>query len=147
MFARSGGAIDLSAFLKSHRHIHFSRKAHQFLDAVAVRAFGDHEGIERAIGFERFANGVDTCEAVHRSESKPQRSSVAMACAAIASPRPIASTASLVFAFKLIIAGVMASDLASASRMAGKCGPSLGFSVITVASMCTIRKPCSASRS
>ena len=54
-------------------------------------------------------------------------SSVAMACAAMASPRPIASTPSLVLAFRLIAEAEIPNDFASASRMAGKCGPSFGF--------------------
>src|SRR5229473_3265877 len=68
-----------------------------------------------------------------------QPATVAMTQAAMASPRPMASTPSFVLAFRLICSGVMPSVFARASRMAGKCGPSFGFSVITTASMCTMR--------
>src|SRR5665213_1029219 len=135
MFASSRGPIDLDALLKAHRHIELSGEAHQFFDAIAVRAFGNHQGIELAVCFECFANCVDSRQTIHISGAR-QQSRVAMACAAIASPRPIASTDSLVLAFKLIMEEAMPSDLARVSRMAGKCGPSFGFSVITVASIC-----------
>jgi len=36
-----------------------ARQTHQFFDAVAVAATRDNQGIERPIGFERFAYGMD----------------------------------------------------------------------------------------
>src|ERR1700674_1304860 len=85
----------------------------------------------------------------HARSSVPQAqaSSMTIACAAIASPWPIASTPSFVLAFKLIAEAEIANDFAKASRMAGKCGPSFGFSVMTTASMCVIRRRRSTSRS
>ena len=69
-----------------------------------------------------------------------QPSSVAMAWAAMASPRPISPVPSFVLAFRLIWSGEMPSDFASAARMAGKCGPSFGRSQITTASRCLMRR-------
>ncbi len=65
MFARAGGAIELDALLKAHRHVHLPRQAHQFFDAIAVRALGNHQGIERTVCFERFAYGVDSGKTIH----------------------------------------------------------------------------------
>ena len=116
-----------------------SRQAHQFFDAVAVAAFGDNDRIERPVGFERFANGVDSGETVHveyAGDSAFQRDDRLRGDRFSASE---ASTPSLVLAFRLIAEAEMPSDLASASRMAGKCGPSFGFSAMTIASMCTMR--------
>ena len=69
MFARSRGAIDLDALLKAHGHVLLSRQPHQFFDPVAVRAFGNQQGIERAVCFQRFANRVDSGKAVHFERS------------------------------------------------------------------------------
>src|SRR6266853_1431916 len=102
-------------------------------------------------GRERIHSGVNFgCRLwKHARSSVPQAqpSSVTIACAAIASPWPIASTPSLVLAFKLIAETEIPNDFANASRMAGKCGPSFGFSVMTIASMCDMRSWRSASKS
>src|SRR6267143_4455817 len=59
-----------------------------------------------------------------KGQSIVQReTSVATTCAAMASPRPIASTPSLVFAFRCIFSVGTPSAFASASRIFGKCGP------------------------
>src|SRR5450759_2049704 len=65
MFVSSSGAIDLNALLKTHGHIQLSREPHQFFDSVAMRALCNHQGIERAACFQRFANRVDASKAVH----------------------------------------------------------------------------------
>jgi len=39
---------------------------HQFFDALAVAAAGNQQGIEGARRFERFVDGMDSSEAVHR---------------------------------------------------------------------------------
>lgn len=82
------------------------------------------------LGNCRYQPGVVTEE-----EESNYPSRVAMACVAIASPRPMASTPSFVLALRLICSMRMPSAFASTARMAGKCGTSFGFSVITTASM------------
>src|SRR5208337_3277516 len=72
--------------------------------------------------------------------------SVAITWAAMASPRPTASTPSLVLAFRWIFSTGTLKDFASASRIFGKCGPSLGRSRITTASTYSMAK-CFSSRS
>src|SRR5579863_7719775 len=127
MLAGSGSAIHLRALLEAHRNAQLACEPHKLLDARAVRPLCDYDRIQRPFCLERFANGVDSGQPVHlyvflrfRWEAAgAQRSSVATACAAIASPRPIASTDSFVFAFKLIMDGATFKDFASASRIAG----------------------------
>src|SRR5882672_8495541 len=97
-----------------------------------------HSDVNFGCGFRKHARS---------SVPQAQPSSVTIACAAIASPWPIASTPSLVLAFKLIAEVEIPRDFANASRMAGKCGPSFGFSVITTASICAMRSRCSTSSS
>ena len=88
---------------------------------IAEASFG-YKGRQQAAALHG-AHRVDQC-----------RRRVATACAAMASPRPTASTPSFVLALRLISAAVMPRDFASAARIAGKCGPSLGRSQTTTAS-------------
>src|SRR5258708_3104367 len=71
---------------------------------------------------------------------------VATACAAMASPRPTASTPSLVLAFRWIFSVGTRRAFARASRIFGKWGPSFGRSRMTTASTCSMAR-CFSSRS
>ena len=64
MLACAGGAIELYALLKAHGNAVLPRQTHQFFDAVAVAASRDDQGIERPVGFERFAYGVNAGKTV-----------------------------------------------------------------------------------
>src|SRR5260370_9832715 len=65
MLPRAGSTIELYALLKAHWNGVLSRQTHQLFDSLAVAASRDNQGIERPIGFKRFAYGVDTGEPVH----------------------------------------------------------------------------------
>ena len=65
MLPRAGGSIELYPFLKAHWNAMLPRLTHQFFDAVAVAASRDNQGIERLIGFEGFAYGMDAGETIH----------------------------------------------------------------------------------
>src|SRR6185503_7628621 len=83
-----------------------------------------------------------------RTRRKPQphrtgsaRVSSATACAAIASPRPTASTPSFVFPFTLTQSVAMSRIFASLSTMAGMCGESFGRSSTIVTSTFATAQP------
>jgi hypothetical protein len=65
MLARARRAIELHAFLETNRNREFSRQPYQIFDAIAVAAFRNNQRVERPIGLERFAYGVNASEAVH----------------------------------------------------------------------------------
>ena len=78
---------------------------------------------------------------VSRIVSRQQRVSRATACAAIASPRPTASTPSFVFAFTLTRLASMPSAAARRDSMASRCGPIFGRSRITTTSTFSTASP------
>ena len=65
MLARARGAIELYPLFKTHRDAVLPRQAHQFFDAIPMRSSRNNQRIERPVGFERFAYGVNSGEAIH----------------------------------------------------------------------------------
>src|SRR5690348_1702265 len=64
-----GKPIELSAVFKSDRNVAPACELDDLLDACVLAAARDHNPIEWAARFERFANGVNAGELVHRSNS------------------------------------------------------------------------------
>src|SRR5262249_38572958 len=104
---------------------------------------GFHIGGGPRIGYGKRGFGVRL--RVHAGE-RQRGERGATTWAAMASPRPTASTPSLVLALRWIFSGVTPRARPRASRILGKCGPSLGFSVMTTASTCSMAK-CFSARS
>jgi hypothetical protein len=44
-----------------------ARAGHQFFDAITVASAGHDDALKRASAFQRFANGMNSCETIHIS--------------------------------------------------------------------------------
>jgi hypothetical protein len=64
VIARVGEAVELRTVFETHHNAAAAGKLHDFFDTRVLPAFGDHDAIESATGFECFANGVNSRESV-----------------------------------------------------------------------------------
>jgi hypothetical protein len=58
--ARSGGPINLRAFLETHGYAIAPGQAHNLFQSLATQPPGDHDGLQRASRSQSFTYSVDT---------------------------------------------------------------------------------------
>ena len=73
MVFRIGQPVELPAVLEPHRHALLARELHDLFDAGVLPAFRDGNAVDRALRFQRFLNGVNSCQAVHGGNSLQAR--------------------------------------------------------------------------
>src|SRR5262245_31882717 len=121
MDAAFAQAVQRVDFSRANRHALFARGVGELLQS-RIRAGRDPQR-GHAIGLQRFEDGVDAVD--------DHRESSATVWTAMASPRPTASTPSLVLPLMLIASAGICSAPASDARIASACGPIFGFCAMT----------------